>query len=82
MRNAGVLEKFEEALATGDESFVDLPNDIQVRLMYHTAFVGPDGMVRFADDVYGWDNEVAAAVGYERHQRRRVQRRAGADVGP
>ena len=78
---AGVLDKFNEAKATGDEKFVELPNQLPVRLMYHTAFVGPDGKVRFVEDVYGWDNEVAAALGYERRQRAQP-RHSGSDVGP
>ena len=77
----GVLDKFNEAMATGDEKFVDLPEDLPVRLMYQTAFVGADGKVRFVEDVYGWDNEVAAALGYERRQRAQVRHRS-TDVGP
>jgi len=76
------LDKFSEALATEEETFVNLPNEIPVRLLYHTAFVGPDGKLRFVDDVYGWDNEVAAALGYERRQRQQVRRPAATDVGP
>lgn len=77
----GVLDKFNKALATGEENFVALPNEIPVRLMYQTAFVGPDGKVSFVDDIYGWDNEVAAALGYERRQRAQAQPRSS-DVGP
>ena len=78
----GVLEEFEEALASGDETFVSLKQQIPVRLMYHTAFLGPDGRIRFAPDVYGWDNDVAAALGYETRPRPKVEHRAGEDVGP
>ena len=81
-RENGILDKFDEALATKDETFVDLPGEIPVRLMYHTAFVGPDGRIGFVPDVYGWDNQVAAALGYETRQRAQVKRRTGADVGP
>ena len=77
----GILEKFDEALASGDETFVDLPGEIPVRLMYHTAFVGPDGRVAFVKDVYGWDNDVATALGYETRQPPRIEHRPG-DVGP
>jgi murein L,D-transpeptidase YcbB/YkuD len=76
-----ILEKFNRAMASGDETFVDLPGEIPVRLMYHTAFVGPDGRVGFAPDVYGWDNDVAAALGYETRQPPPVEHRPG-DVGP
>ena len=77
----GVLDKFERALASGDETFVALKTQIPVRLMYHTAFLGPDGRIHFADDVYGWDNDVAVALGYETRQRAKVEHRAG-DIGP
>ena len=77
-----VLDRFNEALATGDETFVDLGGEIPVRLMYHTAFVGPDGRVGFAPDVYGWDNDVAAALGYPTRPRAQVRRRTREDVGP
>ena len=78
----GVLDKFERAMATGDETFVNLNSEIPVRLMYHTAYLGPDGRINFAKDVYGWDNDVAAALGYDRRERPLVDHRAGEDVGP
>ena len=77
----GVLDKFDEAMASGEEKFVDLKTQIPVRLMYLTAFLGADGRVRFVDDVYGWDNAVAEALGYERRQPESIRHRAG-DVGP
>jgi murein L,D-transpeptidase YcbB/YkuD len=80
-RADGVLDKFEEALASGKETFVDLKQDIPVRLMYHTAYVGDDGRIRFAADVYGWDNDVAAALGYPTKARAEFKAKGG-DVGP
>ena len=77
-----ILDEFNKAMATGKETFVDLPGEIPVRLMYHTAFVGPDGRLGFAPDVYGWDNDVAKALGYDTRPRPQVQHRTGADVGP
>ena len=77
----GVLDKFEKAMATGEETFVDLNTDIPVRLMYHTAFLGDDHRLHFAEDVYGWDNDVASALGYETKQRAGPKVRAE-DVGP
>ena len=77
----GVLDKFNAALATGDETFVGLQNEIPVRLMYHTAYVGTDGKIHFAQDPYGWDNDVAAALGYERRQLQRREQQSS-DFGP
>ncbi len=77
----GVLDKFNEALASGEETFVDLNHDIPVRLMYHTAYLGTDGRVHFAEDVYGWDNDVATALGYATKAPTKRATRAG-DIGP
>ncbi len=77
----GIIEDFDEAMATGEETFVKLNAKIPVRLMYHTAFVGTDGRIRFVQDAYGWDNDVAAALGFERRQVRQRQQDT-ADVGP
>jgi L,D-transpeptidase YcbB len=80
-RDAGVLDKFNQAMATGSETFVNLENEIPVRLLYHTAFLGTDGRIKFAKDVYGWDNDVASALGYETRERASARHQTG-DVGP
>ena len=61
----GILIDFQEALTKGEESFVKLKTEVPVRLMYRTAFLD-DGKVHFVDDVYGWDDDVAYALGYVR----------------
>lgn len=81
-QHEGVLDEFNKAMATGDQKFVDLKSEIPVRLMYHTAYLGTDGGIKFAKDVYGWDNDVASALGYETRERPQVQHRSGRDVGP
>lgn len=65
----GVTDRWLRALATGDETFVELPREIPVRLLYHTAFLD-GGRIRFREDAYGWDNEVAEALGFGTRQRR------------
>jgi murein L,D-transpeptidase YcbB/YkuD len=77
----GVLREFDKARATGDETFVKLPKQVPVRLLYHTAFADGSGKVHFRTDPYGWDDRVAAALGYERRAVRRLQRHLN-DVGP
>lgn len=77
----GVIGKFEAGLASGDETFVALKTPIPVRLLYHTAWLGDDGRVHFAQDVYGWDNDVAAALGYAKVQPKSFKRTAS-DIGP
>jgi murein L,D-transpeptidase YcbB/YkuD len=80
-REAGVSGEFNQARASGEETFVDLPQNIPVRLLYHTAFVEPSGEVRFRTDPYGWDDRVAEALGYEPRQSPTLQTHISA-VGP
>jgi murein L,D-transpeptidase YcbB/YkuD len=77
----GIDDKFSKAMATGEETFVKLNHEIPVRLMYHTAYLGNDGRLHFAQDVYGWDNDVATALGY---QTKAPVKSTGAasDIGP
>jgi murein L,D-transpeptidase YcbB/YkuD len=57
----GVLDQFQQAMQKDDETFIKLPKPIPVRLLYQTAFW--DGSaVRFRQDVYGWDDNVAKAL--------------------
>lgn len=77
----GILPKFNEAMAKDEEIQVNLGKEIPVRLMYRTAFVGDNGRVHFVKDVYGWDDDVAEALGYARKGRAKVEHRSG-DVGP
>lgn len=64
------------------ESFIKLPNPIPVRLLYATAFW--DGSrVEFRPDDYGWDDNVAKALGLEPgppHQIRQPE--SSDDIGP
>ena len=77
----GKRDQFEKALASGDETFVDLDRDVPVRLVYHTAFADSAGKVAFRNDPYGWDGDVAEALGLEapRSEKRKVH---ASDVGP
>jgi len=78
----GILIPFQEALMKPDEEgFVKLNKEVPVRLMYRTAFFD-DGQVRIADDTYGWDDDVAYALGYVRRPPRAKVKREGGDVGP
>ncbi len=76
----GVTSQWDEARATGEESFVPLPRAIPVRLLYQTAFVD-GGRIRYRLDAYGWDNDVARALGLANRPRFEfVNRRR--DLGP
>lgn len=65
----GKLGEFDKAMTGREESFVELPKPIPVRLIYQTAFVGPGGRVLFRPDAYGWDEDLARALGLEVRQR-------------
>ena len=79
----GVRQEFERAFATGEESFVNLKSNIPVRLLYHTAFLDPSGKVQFRTDAYGWDEDVARALGRQGRDRRTVRaHERGRDIGP
>lgn len=77
----GVLGNLDEALAMGDEKYVKLRTRIPVRLLYQTAFW--DGhAIQYRPDVYGWDDDVAAALGLVRGALRGPAHAQGEDIGP
>jgi murein L,D-transpeptidase YcbB/YkuD len=78
----GILDDFQRAMAKQDETFVKLKTPIPVRLLYHTAFW--DGsQVRFRADVYGWDDNVAKALGLEPGPPQKIiTQPKSTDIGP
>jgi L,D-transpeptidase YcbB len=76
----GIQDQFQKAMAKQDEGYVKLKQPIPVRLMYQTAYW--DGSrVQFRPDVYGWDDNVAAALGLVRGVKWEPVVKSG-DVGP
>jgi murein L,D-transpeptidase YcbB/YkuD len=78
----GVIDQFQKAMAKDDEAFIKLPNQIPVRLLYHTAFW--DGSrIQFRPDVYGWDGNIAKALDLAPGAPRKIEQpRSSDDVGP
>lgn len=78
----GVFDKFEEAMSQDDETFIKLKTPIPVRLLYQTAFW--DGSrVQFRRDIYGWDDNVAKALGLEPGIPVKIEQpESGDDIGP
>ena len=52
----------DDAIAAGTTKTYALKTHIPVYVVYRTAWVAPDGHASFRDDVYGWDEELAAAL--------------------
>jgi len=61
-------ERIEVAMAAEEPSYVPLEKGPLVYAMYATASAGPDGQPRFAEDVYGLDRQLAAALGRDRRR--------------
>ena len=78
----GILDQFQKAMQKGEETFVKLPKEIPVRLLYHTAFW--DGSrIQFRPDVYGWDENVAKALELAPGPPRQIQQpESSDDIGP
>lgn len=80
-RDAGIFDEWERARATGKESFVALPSEIPVRLFYQTVLFDETGNPIIRADPYGWNDRVAAALGFQAREGYRL-RSSGSDVGP
>jgi murein L,D-transpeptidase YcbB/YkuD len=76
----GKLEAFDKAMATKEETPVELSSQIPVRLLYHSAYLD-GGRVVFRTDPYAWDDKVAAALGLPGQIRPRVKTKID-DIGP
>lgn len=51
--------KIDEAMNSGKEKYVKLPKAVPVLITYYTAWVGDDGLLHFADDIYDHDKNLA-----------------------
>ncbi len=80
-RDEGVLDQWHQARTTGKETFVKLPRQIPVRLLYQTVVFNPEGELVMRGDPYGWNDRVAEALGFKIGAGRRVRSDAG-DIGP
>ena len=59
-------ERLEEAIGGGASPRIPVVPPLPVYILYWTAFVGPDGLAHFRDDVYGRDRRLGAALTAER----------------
>jgi murein L,D-transpeptidase YcbB/YkuD len=65
-----------------DQNFVQMPKKLPVRLLYHTVFW--DGSaVKFRPDLYGWDENIARAIGLAQGPPHKIrQPQSSDDIGP
>jgi murein L,D-transpeptidase YcbB/YkuD len=80
-RDEGVTDDWHAARATGKETFVKLPHEIPVRLLYQTVLFDADGEPIVRSDPYGWDDRIAAALGFPAGTGHQIKT-DNADVGP
>lgn len=78
----GRSTEFERALASGRETFVRLPEEIMVRMLYHTAYLDQSGSIVFRTDPYGWDEDLAQKLGIDARTQRRLRAPASIELGP
>jgi len=79
---SGKGDDFDAALRSGQTRVVSLGEDIKVRLLYHTAYLGTDGQVAFTRDVYGWDDRLAEKMGLGAGRTRGEEAPVAALLGP
>ena len=63
-QDEGVEDEWQQALASGEETFVKLPRQIPVRLLYQTVLFADDGAPIIRNDPYNWNDRVAVALGF------------------
>ncbi|WEK42157.1 MAG: L,D-transpeptidase family protein [Candidatus Sphingomonas colombiensis] len=80
-RDAGVLDQWHRARGTGKESFVSLPHEIPVRLLYQTVLFDADGAPIVRGDPYDWNGAIATALGFGAGKGWRLRANAD-DLGP
>lgn len=79
--DGGISDQWLKAVETADQTFVSLPTEIPVRLVYQNVFIDAAGMLAFRTDPYGWNDAVAEKLGFSKGTAGRAK--AGAiDVGP
>ncbi|SEL07190.1 Murein L,D-transpeptidase YcbB/YkuD [Sphingomonas palmae] len=80
-RDEGVTDEWHQARGTGKETFVKLPKQIPVRMLYQTVLFDDSGEPIVRNDPYGWDDRVGEALGFKAGKALRVETHAS-DEGP
>lgn len=77
----GVVDAWHQARATDKESFVSLPHEIPVRMLYQTVLLDDSGAPVIRSDPYGWNDRVATALGFTASKSYQLKANSG-DIGP
>lgn len=80
-KQEGVTDRRQQARDSGEQSFVPLPHEIPVRLIYGNVFVDGKERVVLRADPYGWNKKVAKALGFDGGSARQATAQSG-DIGP
>lgn len=78
----GKLGEFDRKLGAGDTATVALPEQIPVRLLYHTVFLDPAGRLVYLPDPYGWDERLAKSLGMQAPKRLSIDDGVTIELGP
>ncbi len=54
-------KRIKNAMNTGQEEYVNLPEKVPVYIVYFTTWVDDQGIIHFRDDIYGHDKKLAEA---------------------
>ena len=53
------LERIDSAMNSGKEKFVHINTPVTVLITYYTSWIDEQGVLHFADDIYGHDRQMA-----------------------
>ncbi len=80
-KDEGVTDQWQRARATDKETFVPLPREIPVRMLYQAVLLDDSGVPIVRSDPYGWNDRVAKALGLGTGGGHHLKA-TSADIGP
>lgn len=79
--DAGVAAEWQRAKASRSRTFVKLPQNLPVRLIYQNVFINDNGQVAFRTDPYDWNSRISTALGFPELSST-IAKPAAVDVSP
>lgn len=80
-KDEGVVDAWHQARATDKESFVSIPHEIPVRMLYQTVLLDDEGAPVVRSDPYAWNDRVATALGFTASKSYQLKANSQ-DIGP